>query len=824
MRARLFGPSWSLFFSAAAVAGLAPMALAATITVNSTADTQGNDGKCTLREAILAAQNNAASGAAAGECLAGSGADTIAFNVSGTGCDGSGVCTIAPTSNLPYVGDSVTFDGTTQTGASVNTLAVGTNAVLKVVLSGASVTGECLYLGAHTTVRGLVINGCTTGIRSFSADIKVLGCFIGVNATGTAAVKNGYGLLFNGSANVTIGGTDAANRNLISGNVSAMQAVAASGFVIQGNLIGTNAAGTAAIPNTHDGGTITINNARNVLIGGSATGAGNVISGNAGGGIATGGTDVTVQGNLIGTDAAGTGPLGNSEPGIFLGGAATVGGAGAGEGNVIAYNYQFGGVWIEANTAGAKVRGNSIHDNVGLGIDVLPTGVALNDIGDAASPQNFPEITGVTASSISGMLNSKASSTFDLDFYASPACNPSGYGEGETYLGSVQVTTDAGGNASFTANLTVPAGQKVTATATGTGSSGTTSEFSQCEGLRAVFLDADPASGTTTDGNGIFEPGETATIRPNWRNPTQVTLTPLTSTASSLTGPGGASYSTVDATDDYGSINSGATGNCAGTANCFAMFVSDPSTRPSLHWDAQFTETLSSGHGSQAWKLHLGDSFADVPRSETFYKKIETVFHNGITFGCTATQYCPNDLVPRSQMAIFLARGIAAGGSIPASGTLGGKPYNCAAGGTSLFTDVAPTDIFCKHVHYIAAQNVTLGCATGKYCPTGNVSRIEMAAFIAKAIKAPAGGAAIPVTYGPDPVTGSSYSCNPASPSGLFFDVPPTDVFCKHVHYLRATGVISGCGISSYCPTQSVKRDEMAKFLSNAFHLLLYGP
>ena len=808
------------------------IALAATITVNSTADTAANDGQCTLREAINAAKNDAASGAAAGECAAGEAGptvDTIAFNVTGTGCNGSGVCTITPGSPLPGVGSSVTIDGYTQPGASVNTLAAGTNAVLKVVLSGAGGAGDCLVPGSHVTIRGLVINGCLTGIKGFGGtDNKVLGNFIGVNAAGTAAVANGVGILFNGTSNVTIGGTDPADRNLISGNnsasPSAMQGLG-TGFVIQGNLIGTDAAGTSAIPNVSSGGVLSIS-ASNTLIGGTTAGAGNVISGNTGGGISTGGTNITVQGNLIGTTASGTGSLGNSAQGIFLNDAATIGGLGAGEGNVIAHN-QLGGVWISAAATGVKVRGNSIHDNNGggyIGIDVLPLGVSLNDPGDTSSPQNFPEITGVTASSVSGTLNSKASTTFDIDLYASPACSPSGYGEGQTYLGSTQVTTDPSGDATFTATVTVPAGQKVTATATGTAATSTTSEFSQCEGLRAAFLDADPASGATSDGNGVFEPGETATVRPNWTNPTMVTLS-LTSTASGLTGPGGASYSTVDNADDYGSILPGHTQSCSATANCLTMFVSDPATRPAVHWDAQFTETLSSSHGSHLWKLHLGDSFTDVPRSELFYKKIETVFHNGITLGCTATQYCPNDIVARSQMAIFIARGIAGGGGgIPASGTVGAQAYNCAPGGTSLFSDVSPTDIFCKHVHYIAAQNVTLGCATGKYCPTGNVSRVEMAAFIAKAIKAPAGGSAIPVTYGPDPVTGISYSCNPASPSGLFFDVPATDVFCKHVHYLRATGVISGCGVTSYCPTQSVKRDEMSKFLSNAFNLLLYGP
>ena len=825
VRTAVFPGALSVFLFLAAV----PLR-AATITVNSTADNAANDGKCTLREAITAATNNAASGASAGECAAGEASptvDTIAFNVSGTGCDGSGVCTIAPTSGLPVLGDYVKIDGYTQPGASVNSLAAGTNAVLKIVLSGTSGAGDCLFPGSHDTIRGLVLSGCATGIKAFGhTDIQVIGNFIGTNAAGTAAAANSAALLFNGSTSVVIGGIDLADRNLISGNSSAVSAIQTlgSGFVIQGNLIGTNAAGTGAIPNVSPGSALTVSSS-DTLIGGTAAGAGNVISGNTGSGITAGGTNITVQGNLIGTTASGAGALGNSSEGIFLNGAATIGGVNTDEGNVIAHN-ALGGVWISAAAAGAKVRGNSVHDNGSggyLGIDVLPLGVSLNDPGDAASPQNFPVITGVTASSVSGTLNSKPGSTFDIDLYASPACSPTGYGEGQTYIGSTPATTNGAGDATFTATVTVPPGQKVTATATGTAAASTTSEFSQCEGLQADFLDADPASGAGSDGNGVFEPGETATIRPNWTNPTTTPVS-MTSTASALTGPPGATYTLADGNDDYGTILAGNTGSCAATGNCLSIFVSDPASRPSTHWDAQFTETLSGSHGVHTWKLHLGESFTDVPRSETFYKKIETVFHYGITLGCTATQYCPNDLVGRSQMAIFIARGISGGTGIPASGMVGANAYNCVAGGTSLFTDVAPTDIFCKQVHYIAAKNVTLGCAAGLYCPAGNVSRLEMSAFIAKAIKAPGGGAAIPTTYGPDPVTGISYSCNPVSPSNLFLDVPATDPFCKHVHYLRATGVISGCGPGYYCPTQSVKRDEMAKFLSNAFKLLLYGP
>jgi hypothetical protein len=145
------------------------------------------------------------------------------------------------------------------------------------------------------------------------------------------------------------------------------------------------------------------------------------------------------------------------------------------------------------------------------------------------------------------------------------------------------------------------------------------------------------------------------------------------------------------------------------------------------------------------------------------------------------------------------------------------------AGGASLFSDTTPTDIFCKHVHYLAVQNVTLGCDTARYCPDAEASRLEMAALIAKAIVAPSGEAGVPQIYGPDPLWGTSYSCDPASPRLRFVDVPASDPFCKYVHYLWAKRIIDGCGPGQYCPLLTIKRDEMSKFLANAFSLDLNG-
>jgi hypothetical protein len=100
-----------------------------------------------------------------------------------------------------------------------------------------------------------------------------------------------------------------------------------------------------------------------------------------------------------------------------------------------------------------------------------------------------------------------------------------------------------------------------------------------------------------------------------------------------------------------------------------------------------------------------------------------------------------------------------------------------------------------------------------------------MAIFVAKGIVAPAGGTGIPLTYTDPAPPHLSYSCDAAgTPHSYFSDVTPADVFCKHVNYLYIKNIIAGCFSGHYCPDDGVTRGEMAKFLGNAFSLLLYGP
>ncbi|MEO6970343.1 MAG: hypothetical protein ABI217_05570 [Chthoniobacterales bacterium] len=209
-----------------------------------------------------------------------------------------------------------------------------------------------------------------------------------------------------------------------------------------------------------------------------------------------------MQGNLIGTKADGISALGNRYSGILVNAsskAVTIGGANAGEGNVVAFNYPGaagggfaqGGIIVDnqfTTPTGIAIRGNSIFSNGGLGIDLGGNGVTPNDTGDGDTGpnnlQNFPIITSATiaggSANISGTLNSTASTQFTLDFFVNAACDPAGYGEGQTYLGSTQVTTASDGNGSFSVTLSTSAiGGIITATATDP--AGNTSEFSVCD-------------------------------------------------------------------------------------------------------------------------------------------------------------------------------------------------------------------------------------------------------------------------------------------------------------------------------------------------------
>ncbi len=466
-------------------------AIPTSLVVTKTDDT--DDGFCTpddcsLREAIGNANTNAD-------------ANTITFAIPAAtdpGCDsGSGVCTIKPLSALPVVSQPASINGYSQTGASANTLAVGNDAVLKIELDGSNAGLSAIGLefgplANNSSVRGLVINRFgSDGIRLTSnSGVVVAGNFIGTNVAGTAAAGNLHGVFVNSANTSIIGGSTAADRNVISGSKPGgnhgieIAGTPVTGNIIKGNYIGTNAAGTVAVPNSGDG--IRIVSSSNTVIGGTLALEANVIAGNTLSGIWINGDGSTVKGNFIGANSAAA-LLGNGDAGIqILANNTVVGGTAAGEANVIA-NSGAGkdGIFVQSGTGNA-IRANSIYNNGGLGIDLTNDGVDANDDQDpdglANNTQNFPIIRTAlsgTPNRIRGTLNSIPGQAFTIDLFANPTCDPSGNGEGQVYLGSTVANTGANGDALWSFNpATMTPGTVITATATD--ASGNTSEFSAC--------------------------------------------------------------------------------------------------------------------------------------------------------------------------------------------------------------------------------------------------------------------------------------------------------------------------------------------------------
>jgi hypothetical protein len=310
----------------------------------------------------------------------------IEFNI-----PGSGVHTIMPATQLPDIVEPVMIDGYTQPGSMPNTNppGQGDNAVILIELSGAIAPpgSSGLTIDADECgVRGLVINqfqgnAIDIGLNIIALDGIIEGNFIGTNATGTAALPNGGGVVLVSGRNITIGGTTPATRNLISGNIADGVGLGFTSIpnIVQGNFIGTDVTGSMALGNGQQGVTSGGGN----VIGGDTAAAGNVISGN-NRGIELGGGDI-VQGNFIGTDLTGTIAVPNVDIGVnHATGGSTIGGLtstpGTPPGNLISGNGTAGLVIVfpangdvQGNIIGADITGTQPLGN-DLGISIVHTG------------------------------------------------------------------------------------------------------------------------------------------------------------------------------------------------------------------------------------------------------------------------------------------------------------------------------------------------------------------------------------------------------------------------------------------------------------------
>lgn len=360
-----------------------------------------------MREAIIASNTDTASGAAAGECIAGNGNDTINFNIASVSGDGGASFTndsktgytILPTYTLPTITKTVTIDGYSQPGSEANDAVAPNplNGTLLIQVNGTNAGNSHAFQfidnSDGSTLKGVVVNSFSQGdaVKILADDVKVQGNYIGTDPTGSVAHPNvvGVNAFVQDPAsghNALIGGLSPADRNLISGNTSGTTGTAGypgTGWTIQGNYVGVAADGLTPLANSTDGGSgsFSIDDNQDVTVGGSQPGAINVIGESLGHGLAPDHTtNLLIEGNYIGLGYDGTTILGNTN---------SVGGTGAGfaisnvDHAVIKNNRVAGwknaGIAINGGNSNITIEGNIVHDNVTSGIGVLGDNISVHD-------------------------------------------------------------------------------------------------------------------------------------------------------------------------------------------------------------------------------------------------------------------------------------------------------------------------------------------------------------------------------------------------------------------------------------------------------------
>ena len=317
---------------------------------------------------------------------------------------GSNEFTITPTLALPTIIDTVILDGTNQaefTSTPIieldgSGMPPGASPMLHVTGSDADnsqISGFVIHSGPD---QGIFIDSTNT--------VTVIGNYIGTDVTGTVDQGNtGSGIQLSGGAGVIIGGVNATDLNLVSGNgANGIMLSGHTGGTIQGNFVGVDINGTAALGNDEDGIHIFFGSGNQV--GGTAVAARNIVSANTSEGIyLRSSADNIIENNYIGTDINGTDTLGNAGfSGVFFQENSTdnrVGGTTTGSLNIIAFNTGDGIASSNTLTQNNSFIGNSIHSNGDLGIDLDSDSVTTNDAGDGDTGSNgklnFPEFVTV---------------------------------------------------------------------------------------------------------------------------------------------------------------------------------------------------------------------------------------------------------------------------------------------------------------------------------------------------------------------------------------------------------------------------------------------
>ncbi|HEX4440073.1 MAG TPA: S-layer homology domain-containing protein [Thermoanaerobaculia bacterium] len=787
----------------------------ATVIVNDAGDATNacaasGTGTCTLRDALTYANAHAGS--------------TIAFDI-----PGSGVHTITPLSAYPSLSAPMTIDGFTQPGSSPNSNGpgLGDNSVHLIEIDGTHACGAAAVLDFGTgsdasVIRGLVINRCNaSAIRvafSTTTGHVIEGNFLGTDPTGSVASPNSYGVLIDiGPKNVTIGGVSPASRNVISGNAAGIgfgngSNNGGSGHVVAGNFIGTDAAGTGALPNSQIG----ISMASNIsgsTIGGNTPSARNVISGNTGGGVGVSNglgdptvTNNVIEGNYIGMDVTGAAPLGNGTGGVFVGGPAnTI------RDNVIAANLGSGisniggnGTVIEGNLIGADASGAVPFGNHDFGIYLAGSNAVVGGVN--AGEGNVIVSNGKGILVINGNHNAIRGNAIDdvsgLGIDLGSAGNadgvtPNDAGDGDTGANDLQ-------NFPLVSNVTYGANTAVSGILRSTASTTFDLDFYSnpaCSNFPREFLQGAVFLGTsqvTTDGagNAAFD----VTTLPATADGSRISVTATDPSGNTSEfsqrlpfsidvgsgPPSGGTALTISGTD----FAAGATVTIGGqpatdvnVASAVSMTATTPALAPGSANDLVVTNL--DGTNGRLVKAFVAD-FLDVPPGNQFRSFVTQLVSNAITAGIGGGLYGVNDNTLRQQMAVFLLK---------AKHGLCYTPPPCAG----VFADVPCSSNFAPWIEAMAAEGITGGCGGGNFCPQNPVRRDQMAVFLLKAEH------------------GSSYAPPPCA--GTFPDVPCPSTFAAWIEQLAAEMITGGCGGGNYCPGNPNTRGQMAVFITKTFGL-----
>lgn len=412
---------------------MSPMIAAATFTVTSTADTAGSTcgATCSLRQAIAAA--NAAAGS-----------DTIAFNI-----PGAGPHRITLSSALP-TGLDVNIDGYTQPGALANTHAHASNAILKIIVDGRTLTQPMMSMNVGS-VRGVSLIGPANSIAlQVNNGGSIAGCWFGLEPDGLTTVAGTTGLVINGAGTHIVGGTTPADRNVF---VGASQGIRFESGATGANTVRNNIIGLLPNGNTPAAVGIGINSIGNLS---SQSVLDNTLS-------CTGSVAIQTFGRVFERNRFGTATDGSSNPGCATGRVSS------GVSNSSFSFNTFGRfatspLSIVSTATGIVLRSNRIIGGSAVPFDLNGNGFSFNDDSDddtgANNLQNYPSITESRRIDddhvlIAGQLRSAPNTAFALEFFASPEitrsfANAFPLANGERIsTGTINVTTDANGLANY---------------------------------------------------------------------------------------------------------------------------------------------------------------------------------------------------------------------------------------------------------------------------------------------------------------------------------------------------------------------------------------